>query len=248
MHRFFLAPEHCRSPTLSLTGAEAHHAQHVLRVRRGDQVSVLNGAGTQYFAEILERRRDRVELKVLEKATVSPLPWQVTLIQGLPKGKLIESIIQKATELGVTRIVPLLAERVVAQLDKNDAAEKQTKWQSVAIEAIKQCGAAFLPRIELPMTPRQFLQRRELFDLALVGSLQPDSRHPREFFLQFEKEKLRRAASICVWVGPEGDFTPTELDLIRADGAKPITLGRLVLRCETAASYCLAIINYELSS
>lgn len=248
MHRFFLPPELCRAPVLLLNDSEAHHALHVLRVRRGDGVSVLDGAGAEYVCEVKGCRRSEVELKVLEKTATPPLPWRITLAQALPKGKPIESIIQKATELGVARIVPLLAQRVVSQLNDESGIEKQRKWQLVAIEAIKQCGSPWLPRIEKPMTPDQFLRRKEEFDLSLLGCLQPGSRHPREFFSEFQTQHHRRPASVCVWVGPEGDFTPAELKLVQAAGAKPITLGRLVLRVETAAIYCLSVINYELAA
>lgn len=248
MHRFFLPPEECRAPVLLLNDAEAHHALRVLRLRQGERVSVLDGAGATYLCEVKDCRRRAVELSVLEKASAAPLPWQITLAQALPKGKLIESIIQKGTELGVARIVPLLTERVVTHLNDESGVEKQKKWQSVAIEAIKQCGSPWLPRIEQPLTPDQFLRRKEEFDLLLVGSLQPGSRHPRESFSEFQTLQHRRPASVCIWVGPEGDFTPTELEAIQAAGTKPITLGRLVLRVETAAIYCLSILNYELAS
>ena len=247
VHRFFHPPQPSRVPVLRLEGTEAHHALHVLRVRRGERVLVLDGAGVEYSCEVVECQRRHVDLKVLENTSVPPLPWRITLVQAVPKGKLIESIIQKATELGVNRVVPLLAERVVTHLAEDEAPEKKEKWRAVAIEAIKQCGSAWLPEIETPLTPHEFLARHEAFDLALVGSLQPDSRHPREFFRQFAQQHGRKPASVCIWIGPEGDFTPDELQRIQAAGARPISLGRLVLRTETAAIYCLAISNYELS-
>src|SRR5207302_2124948 len=115
-----------------------------------------------------------------------PLPCQITLIQALPKGKIIESIIQKATELGAFRIVPLLSERVAAaQLEAKALQLKTDKWRLVAIEAIKQCGSAWLPEIESPVTPKQFLARHETFELPLIASLQGDSRHPGEYFRAF---------------------------------------------------------------
>ena len=101
---------------------------------------------------------------------------------AIPKGKIIEGIIQKSVELGAQRIVPLLTERVVTQLDDEGAENKREKWQQVAIEAIKQCGAAWLPKIETPVTIAQFMARKEKFDLSLVGSLQNERRHPREIF------------------------------------------------------------------
>jgi 16S rRNA (uracil1498-N3)-methyltransferase len=102
--------------------------------------------------------------------------------------------------------------------------------------------------VEAPQTPQQFLSRGEKCELSLIASLQRDARHPREHFESFMAESRRRPASVCVWVGPEGDFTPAEFNAIRASGALPITLGQLVLRSETAAIYCLSIINYELQS
>jgi 16S rRNA (uracil1498-N3)-methyltransferase len=166
-------------------------------------------------------------------------------LQAVPKGKIIESIIQKATELGVTRIVPLLSERVVVDLDEKHAGRKAEKWQQVAVEAIKQCGAAWLPRVELPVTPKEFLARRETFELPLVASLQPGAEHPRNYFRKFEAQHGRKPRSACIWIGPEGDFTAEEVGAITSGGAWPITLGRLVLRVETAATYCLSILNYE---
>jgi 16S rRNA (uracil1498-N3)-methyltransferase len=118
----------------------------------------------------------------------------------------------------------------------------------MAIEAIKQCGAAWLPKIETPTTIEQLLAGKETFDLSLVGSLQTDRRHPRACFQEFQAKHGHLPASIGVWIGPEGDFTPDELKTIQASGAQPISLGPLVLRVETAAIYCLSILNYELQA
>jgi 16S rRNA (uracil1498-N3)-methyltransferase len=160
----------------------------------------------------------------------------------------MEAIIQKATELGAFRIVPLLSERVVARFDDREAARKVEKWRLVAKEAIKQCGSAWLPTVELPLTLAQFLAREESFELALIASLEGGSRPARECFRAFEAEHRRLPQSVCVWVGPEGDFTPAETEAIKSHGVLPITLGRLVLRVETAAVYCLSILNHELLS
>ncbi len=248
MHRFYLPAERCTSAVLQLDGREAHHALHVLRVRHGEPVAVLDGAGHEFLCEIADSSREAVTLQVKHKNFVPPLPCQITLLQAVPKGKIIESIIQKAVELGAQRIVPMLTDRVVTHLSEKDKVNKQEQWQLVAIEAIKQCGAAWLPKIEMPMTPAQFLAQKEQFDLSLVGSLQTDRCHPRECFQEFQARHKRLPHSIAVWIGPEGDFTIDELKAIQASGALPISLGRLVLRVETAAIYCLSIINYELNS
>jgi len=274
MHRFYLPPERCAGAALRLDGREAHHALHVLRVKRGELVAVLDGVGNEFLCAVENSSRQAVTLSVSLKNFTPPPPCSITLLQALPKGKIIESIIQKSVELGAQRLVPLLTERVVTHLDEKDAEHKREKWQQVAIEAIKQCGAVWLPKIEAPTTIEKFLAPHRSggrqtagfveenkkcgslpeaaapthFELALVGSLQSDRRHPRECFREFQAKHGRLPHSVGIWIGPEGDFTPAELKAIEASGAQPISLGRLVLRVETAAIYCLSILNYELNS
>jgi 16S rRNA (uracil1498-N3)-methyltransferase len=248
MHRFYLPPEECKAGPLTLGGREAHHALHVLRVRRGDEMTILDGTGHAISCKVENFDRDKVQLTVLETKSIPAPPCSITLLQAVPKGKIIESIIQKATELGVARIVPLLTERVVMDLDEKHAGRKAEKWQQVAVEAIKQCGAAWLPRVEAPITPKEFLARKETFELPLVASLQPGAQHPRNYFQKFEANHGRKPKSACVWIGPEGDLTGEEVAAIASAGALPITLGKLVLRVETAATYCLSILNYEVAA
>jgi 16S rRNA (uracil1498-N3)-methyltransferase len=248
MHRFYLPPAESGGDVLTLSGREAHHALHVLRIQDGEHVMVLDGAGHEVRCEVRGHKRDSVSLRVLERTAIAPLPFSITLLQAIPKGKIIESIIQKATELGAARIVPILSERVVTHLDRENARDKAGKWQVVAIEATKQCGNAWLPKVEAPQTVETFLARREKFELPLIGCLEPDSRHPREWFQEFIASRKRLPQSVCAWVGPEGDFSPAEYRAIKQSGALPITLGRLVLRTETAATYCLSVLNYELQA
>jgi 16S rRNA (uracil1498-N3)-methyltransferase len=248
MHRFYLPPEESRRDTLTLGGREAHHALHVLRVREREHVVVLDGAGQRLECEVVSHKRDSIALRVAERKTIPPPRCAITLLQAIPKGKIIESIIQRATELGAIRIVPILSERVVKQLDSENAESKALKWQQIAIEAIKQCGNTWLPTVEAPMTAQKFLNRGETFDLPLVGSLETGSRHPREWFDEFFAKHKRGPKTSCVWVGPEGDFTSAEYSMIKDAGVLPITLGPLVLRVETAAAYCLSVLNYELQA
>jgi len=248
MHRFYLPPEQAQTPGLTLTGREAHHALHVLRVASGERVVVLDGAGQELRCEVQNAGRDTVQLAVIERNRLPPLPCQITLLQAIPKARLIEDIIEKAVELGVHRVVPLLSERVVTQLDAASAEAKAAKWRLTAIEALKQSGNPWLPQIDTPLTPHAFLAQRPAFDLALIGSLQDDRRHPRAPIHDYRRKHQRPPCSAAIWVGPEGDFTPAEVALARASGAHPISLGRLVLRCETAAIYCLSVLNYELQS
>ena len=242
MHRFYLPPEQTTGDPLLLRDREAHHAAHVLRLKAGDTVEVLDGVGTQLTCEVVRVTRKEMSLTTRRRTVVARRPFDITLLQAIVKGKTMETIIQKGTELGVTRIVPIQTERTVSQLDNEGAQSKQTKWQLLAIEAIKQCGAAWLPKIDTPITPGAFLKHGEKFDLSLVGSLEGDGRHARHWFQSLSAPPRH----VAVWIGPEGDFTPAELESIRASGAKPITLGDLVLRADTAAIYSLSVIRHEL--
>ena len=245
MHRFYLPPENCRTTPLRLEGSEAHHALHVLRLKRGEPATVLDGAGGEYVCEVDNAAKNFLTLTKLEQKNPAP-PCPVTLLVGIPKGKIIEDIIQKSVELGVQRIIPILTERVVTQLDDVGAENKRDKWQQVAVEAIKQCGAAWLPKVETPGTISKYLARGETIELSLVGSLQTERRHPREWISEFQLQHGRLPRNAAIWIGPEGDFTLNELKTIEAAGARPITLGSLTLRVETAAIYCLSFLNYEL--
>jgi 16S rRNA (uracil1498-N3)-methyltransferase len=272
MHRFFLPPENCRGQSLRLDGREAHHALRVLRLERGDAVTVLDGAGNAFSCDVESTAKDLLTLSVRGKKTTAPLPCAITLLVAVPKGKIIEDIIEKAVELGAHRIVPLLTERVVTQLDRDGAEQKREKWQQVAIEAIKQCGATWLPEVTAPIALTEFLAHRnaglhpglspdlragsetgapatgEPFELSLVGSLQTERRHPREWIAEFQRQHSRLPRTAAVWIGPEGDFTLAELQAIEAAGARPVTLGALTLRVATAAIYCLSFLSYELNS
>ena len=248
MHRFYLPPAQCQGISLTLTGTEAHHALDVLRIKAGERVVVLDGAGRELQCSVRAVQRKAVELAV-EQIVSSPAPvCAVTLVQAIPKGKLIETIIQKATELGALHIIPLLSERVATRLEGDAVNHKAEKWRQTAIEAIKQCGQRWLPQVAAPITLPDLLGRGEKFDLSLVGSLRSEARHPREYFRAHEKEFKTPPATIRLWIGPEGDFTDAELHAIREAGARPINLGPLVLRSDTAAIYSLSIISYELQT
>jgi 16S rRNA (uracil1498-N3)-methyltransferase len=247
MRRFHLPPEACREPVLKLTGREAHHAAHVLRAQPGERLTVLDGAGGEYLCVTRHVGRREVELEVLEKRHVPPPPFELTLLQAVPKGKAFEWILEKATELGARRIVPILSVRVVARPDVRGIAEKRERWRWTLIEALKQSGGAWLPELDAPVDVPGFVARGERFDLQWVASLQPGARHPREVW----REQVARAGTapqrVAVWIGPEGDFTSEELRTIESAGAIPVSLGPRVLRVETAAVYCLSILHYELS-
>jgi 16S rRNA (uracil1498-N3)-methyltransferase len=245
MHRFYLPPEQCQGAELILDDHEAHHAFDVLRIRPRDRAMVLDGAGRQIECETVDCSRQCVQLRVMEIRVFPPPRCPVTLIQAVTKGKSMEWIIQKATELGAARIVPLLAERTVPHLE-DKTHDKLAKWQAIAREALKQSGNPWLPRIDPPVSLNAWLVRQEPFDLALLAGLVPKAQVPRAVFADFFKQQGRPPASLCVWIGPEGDFTPAEQERILAAHAQPVALGPHVLRSETAALCCLSIVACEL--
>ncbi|HEY2343793.1 MAG TPA: 16S rRNA (uracil(1498)-N(3))-methyltransferase [Chthoniobacteraceae bacterium] len=242
-HRFYIPPHAWKPERLALDPGEAHHALDVLRLEPAARVTVFNGEGAEATAEIVKVGRGSIELKKIASSKTPPLACAVTLAQAVPKGKNMELIIEKATELGAAAIAPLLSERTVVHCGKDEALKKKQKWQRVAVEACKQCGQNWLPRIETPQTPKDFFQAGQRFDLMLVASLQPDAKHLKAIL---SEHGAKRPQSVLILVGPEGDFTPAELSLVRSHGCFPITLGPIILRTETAAIYCLSILSHEL--
>jgi 16S rRNA (uracil1498-N3)-methyltransferase len=230
-------------------------------------VVVFNGRGHEITAEIAKVTRGEVVLRKMHEARVPPLSCRITLAQAIPKGKNMDLIVQKAVEIGAAEIAPLISERTIVHLEAKEAAQKQAKWQQVAIEAAKQCGQNWLPTVQLPKTPKDFFLNVEAgvspaqnsrtqparlppqkagFELRLIGSLQSDAIHLKTVLADYEREHHARPASVLMCIGPEGDFTPAELNLARSNGCRPITLGPIILRVETAAIYCLSVLSYEL--
>lgn len=245
MSRFYIPPHVWNPDRLVLDPSESHHATDVLRLKEGDRLTVFNGQGSEATAEITAVKRDGLVLRKLQVTKTPPLRCEIVLGQAVPKGKNMELIIEKATELGASAIAPLLSERTVVQANADEALKKKQKWQRVAIEACKQCGQNWLPAVQTPMTPKAFFESGQKFDLMLIASLQPDARHLKKVLAQTGGP---RPARVLVLVGPEGDFTPAEISLAKGYGCVPVTLGPIILRTETAALYCLSVLSHELLS
>src|SRR5436305_7146773 len=156
MHRFYVSPRNWNPDALRLSGAEAHHARDVLRMKRGDRAVLFNGRGREITAEIVDLSGDEIRLRKLHETETPPLRCRITLGQAIPKGKNMDLIVQQAVELGAAEIAPLFSDRTVVRLDEESAASKQTKWQTAAIEAAKQCGQNWLPQVQTPKTLAQF--------------------------------------------------------------------------------------------
>jgi 16S rRNA (uracil1498-N3)-methyltransferase len=248
MHRFYVSPENWNPGALALSGSDAHHARDVLRMRVGEKLVLFNGQGHEITAEIADFSAEEISLSRLHEAETPPLRCRIVLGQAIPKGKNMELIVQKAVEIGAAEIAPIISDRTIVQVDSESAAQKQSKWQQIAIEAAKQCGQNWLPRVHMPKKLTELFSAAavESFDLRLIGSLQPDAQHLRKILADYSTEHQHRPGSVLMLVGPEGDFTPAELALARRHGCRPITLGPIILRVETAAIYCLSVLSYEL--
>jgi 16S rRNA (uracil1498-N3)-methyltransferase len=247
MHRFYISPEDWKPGALTLGGSEAHHARDVLRMRAGEKLVLFNGRGHEITAEIVDLGGDEIGLRKLHEAETPPLQCRIVLGQAIPKGKNMDLIVQKAVEIGAAEIAPIISDRTIVQVDSENAAQKQSKWKQIAIEAAKQCGQNWLPHVHAPRKLAElFSALGESFDLQLIGSLQPGARHLKKVLADYSSEHQHHPRSVLMLVGPEGDFTPAELALARRYGCQPITLGPIVLRVETAAIYCLSMLSYEL--
>jgi 16S rRNA (uracil1498-N3)-methyltransferase len=271
--RFYVDPAQWNPAAPCLTGAEAHHARDVLRLERGGRAVLFNGHGQEITAEVTKVSRDQIEFVAIEEREAPPRACRIALAQAIPKGKNMDLIVQKAVELGAAEIIPIISERTVVSLDKKESTSKQAKWQQIVIEACKQCGQNWMPNVAEPRSLKEFLQaqtsdirsqrsesekksagrvsslsdlRPLTSDLCLVASLQPDALHLKEILIRFEAEHEARPTRVTVLIGPEGDLTPAEYGKVSEAGFQPITLGSIILRVETAATYCLSVLSYEL--
>lgn len=244
MARFFLPASEWSSPVWELRGDEAHHAAKVLRLKKGDACVVFDGLGRAARAVVAEAPRSSgVLLEPGEECPPAPALSHLTLCQAVPKGANMDLIIQKAVELGVSAIVPLMTDRTIVRLNAREAEAKRQKWQRIALEACKQCGQNTLPAVETPVPFAEWLRGAETDGLNVIASLVPGVRPVRDVL---EEARCRAVKKGSLLVGPEGDFTEQETAAALEAGFVPVTLGPIVLRVETAAFFGLAAMRYAL--
>lgn len=246
--RAFCTPTSAEPVEITLSPEESHHLVSVNRAHPRDTVVAFDGRGTEWICELTGARKNAAVLKVRSRQTIPALPYAITLGQALPKGPGMDAIVRKATEIGAARIAPLASERTQVHLEGDRSEKKIEKWQTAALEAAKQCGNAFVPEILAVQDAAKFMTAARDYDLKLIASLQPGAKSLKAVLRAFQAANHRAPKKVLWLVGPEGDFTPAEMSLSASAGFEPITLGPLVLRCETAAIYALSILSYELQN
>jgi 16S rRNA (uracil1498-N3)-methyltransferase len=246
--RAYCQPTEREPAEIRLEADESHHLIDVNRARRGDTVVAFDGRGHEWICECTDDRPKAAVLKVRFSQKARPLPYEITLGQALPKGPSMDAIVRKATEIGAARIVPLESERTQVHLDADRQDRKTEKWLTAVIEAAKQCGNPWLPEVAPVQNAVTFMEGARGYDLKLVASLQPGAKSLKAVLAAFAATAGRPPRKVLWLVGPEGDFTAAEMNVAKAAGFEPVTLGPLVLRCETAAVYALSILSYELQN
>jgi len=238
-----------REPTeIRLNEEESHHLVTVNRCARGDPVIAFDGHGREWTTECIEPSKHTAILRVRQSRVAKALPHEITLAQALPKGSTMDEIVRQATEIGTARIVPLLSERTQVHLDRDRSEKKVGKWRTAAIEAAKQCGNPWLPEISPIRNFTEFLHSTGEYDFKLIASLHAGAMTLKTALKHFREKHGQASPRKSLWlVGPEGDFSATELSDAITAGFQPITLGPLVLRSDTAAIYALSILSHQLT-
>lgn len=237
MHRHLVTTDILLADTCVLGKEEARHLQTVLRVKPGDSIQLFDGQGHTRTATVSGLEKNSLTLMAVEPVVSHPkASCAITLFVCISKGKHMDWTLEKAVELGVARIVPVISDRTIVRVDAEDREAKADRWMRIAEEAARQCGRAWLPEI---LTPRSFKESLALVQQTtptFVAALTPDAKPLRD--------ALQATPQQAGWfVGPEGDFTPDELQRLLDAGAVPVSLGPLVLRAETACLYGLCALN-----
>ena len=245
MLHLFADPSDVQDELLTITGPEVNHIRNVMRLKSGEEISVsIGGDGKEYRYGIESYTEDSVlcRLRFVKDKEVE-LPVKVLLFQGLPKADKMDLIVQKAVELGAAEIIPVSMERCVVKLDAGKAAKKTARWQTIAESAASQSRRSIIPRVLAPMSMKEAVEyAKEQTDVRVIPyELQEDDGSVKQYL-----ESLKEGQSVSIFIGPEGGFAPGEVELAKGAGIRPISLGRRILRTETAGLAILSWLIYIL--
>ncbi len=241
MHHFFIEPSQIQDGVICVEGADVNHIKNVLRMKPGGQVMFGDGTGVQYLCA--RESTEPVRFRILDFFKEGrELPSRICLFQGIPKGDKMDLVIQKATELGASDIYPVSTSRTVVKLDAKKAEKKVARWQGIAEASAKQCGRSKIPFVhEVTTFPHALITAGEL-DVLLI----PYERAEGMEDTRRAVEEIRPGQSVGIFIGPEGGFEETEVGQAVSKGASPVTLGKRILRTETAGLVILSILLYHL--
>jgi len=248
-HRFFITPQQVEGEYIAIKGTDVNHIRNVLRLKSGDKLVVSDSENFEYDVRIKESAASGIKTEILERRPIEPTNCKIILIQAISKGSKMDMIARQATELGVNSIVPIITGRTVVRLDEEKKANKRQRWQKVAREAAEQSQRSTIPEI-LPIAGwGEALEMISSFNRVIVFWEETNKLFSKEAlcigeWMQECQDNKNR--SYAVIIGPEGGFAPEEIDDLKERGASCFSLGRQILRTETASVVALGIILYEL--
>lgn len=243
MSRFYVPKENITGKLAFIDGQEARHILNVMRLKMGDKVVVFDGTGKEYTGFIKSAKPKSLTLEIVSVTTPKPseLP-EITLAQAIPKRERMDYIAEKATELGVRNIIPVMTERTVVIPGAEAMSAKLDRWRRIAVEAAKQSGRSDVPEVRKARKFYDLIYEIDGFDLALMAHLSEDTAPIKDAISDFS------AGKIIVFIGPEGDFTPEEITMAKNSKiCRFITLGKRTLKSDTAGLYVLSVLNHEFS-
>ena len=243
MPRFFVGTDQISDKNIVITGTDVNHIRNVLRMAPGEEVTVSDGQGMDYFCKIAELTKEEVRLDIIDSwHSFVELPAKIYLFQGLPKADKMETIIQKCVELGVHEIVPVQMKRCVVKLDCKKEEAKRKRWQAISESAAKQAGRGLIPDIHPLMTYKEALLYASDKEHILVPFEHAENMQATRDALS----AVKPGEQVAIFIGPEGGFEDEEIAQAENCGAQAITLGRRILRTETAGMAVLAMLGYVL--
>lgn len=242
MPKYFTEPENIKDGFIEIFSDEAKHILNVMRMEIGDTLTICDGQSNDYLCRICETGKNCLKAKIEETTKSESEPkTKITLYQGLPKSDKMELIIQKCVEIGVCRIVPVITERAVVKIEKGAKEDKKTeRWQKIAESAAKQSGRGIIPAVERPMKFKEAIEEAVKNGEAIIPYENEKDRGLKEFV------KNSKAEDIGIFIGPEGGFDTKEIEFAVENGVMSVTLGKRILRTETAGIVTSAIVLYEL--
>lgn len=243
MHHFFVSPNNIDEEYVTIIGSDVNHIKNVLRMKIGEEILVSNGVDKDYYCQIEELEVEYIKLKIINiDYAGTELDCEFYLFQCLPKGDKMEFIIQKAVELGVKEIIPVSSKRSIVKLDEKKAAKKIERWNAISMSAAKQSRRVIIPRVNNVLSFKEAINYAKDFDINIIPyENYKDMSETKEVI-----EKIKHCMKVGIFIGPEGGFDESEVDLAVENGVDRVSLGKRILRTETAGMTILSVLMFKL--